>query len=222
MKKWLMVVLVGGVVVAAAVVMSARKPRPSGEPGKVPPAPDAPRAELMARPTGAGPYVAFHHEGAALPLTFEYPQNWKAGLEEGRAAPYRQVIILGPRNTLDTYSTSLVVRELRTRLEGGSYESAEALVERRRTQFAKADDFALLKDEPASVEGAKARELEFEYTARLPHPRSTPRLTTVKTRLVVAEHGGRLYELSYSADRQDYDRYRTVFGHLLDSVHFLP
>jgi len=225
MKRWQVVVLAGSLALAmVAVLMGIRKGRPEREPAGIPPPPpDSPRDDLMARPTGAGSYVPYRPgPPPTLPLMFEYPENWKVGAEARPAGPYQQVIILGPRNALDTYSAGLVVRELRTRQDGGSYADAGELVERRRRQYQAAAEFALLTDRPLSLGGAPGHELEFEYTTRLPHPHSVPRLTTVKTRVVVMEHAGKLYELSYSADRQDYERHQPVFAHLLDTVRFLP
>ncbi|MBI3321477.1 MAG: hypothetical protein HYZ91_04325 [Candidatus Omnitrophica bacterium] len=172
--------------------------------------------------SGVGSWTVYRGQHGRLDVAFEYPQNWAVGAEEGREQPYWQVVILGPRNAKNTLNVSMVVRKLSTTAEGGLYDDFQALVETRRTQYAANHDFQLLGEGASSVSGVAARQSEFSYVVPLPPHSVEPKPTSMQTRLVQFAFRGALYELSYTADVNQYATYHNVFAHLLDTFTLNP
>ncbi|MBI3997220.1 MAG: hypothetical protein HY352_06135 [Candidatus Omnitrophica bacterium] len=157
----------------------------------------------------------------SLPFTFEYPAAWVAAEEDGRGAAYQQVLILGPRNTSDTYTAGLTIRVMPTQAAGGKYAALEDLVQWRRAQHARAQALTSLRDGPTQVLGLPGAELEFQFQATVP-PGGAPHgatQMTLKTHTVLVAHDERLYEFAFSADAADYDRYHPAFDRLLHTLH---
>lgn len=192
-------------------------PQPSST-SPVPP-PDMPRHTPTPERT-LGAFVIFIPQH--LPLTFEYPSHWIAGEEEGRDAAYQQVIVLGPRNLLDTYSAGLTIRLLPSKERGGTYASLEELTQWRRTQEARSEISEVLRDQPRELLGLRGIELEFRTSLDLaPKERGGPMIpTAIRTRMVLLAQADRFIELVYTADALDYARYVPVFERLLESIRW--
>ncbi len=183
------------------------------------PAPDLPRAATAAPSREIASFSPFRPKKLSLPFRFEYPSNWMAGEEEGQGSPYQQVIVLGPRNALDTYNAGLTVRIMPTKTAGGQYENLEELVQRRRAQHGHSGRLEIVRDQPTRLLGLTGTELEFRVDMRLPQGGShgsTP--TEVQTHTILMAEGNRLFEFIYSADARDYGRYHEAFDHLLQSL----
>ena len=170
--------------------------------------------------SGVGPWVRYAQPRASFDFTFEYPQNWIAGLEEGRQQPYAQAVILGPRNAADSYSAGLTIRRQPVKALGGLYESVEALRRSRRAQYAAAHDVEIISEGEQPLGKITAWRMELSYTVPLPSHSAEATPTRIRLLLVQFAVFEQLYELSFSADASEYLTYRHVFDHLLASLRF--
>ncbi len=214
----LIVLLIAGIV--GVILMGRRHAQPPKTPQSAPSAPDMPRPGVPVHVEGLGTPAPYMGKRFSLPCTFEYPKNWVAGEEEGRGERYQQVIILGPRNTTDTYNAGLIIRVLPTKSAGGTYAGLEALVAWRRAQYAKSEALQILMDRATQVVGVPGTELEWQFTAILPSSRQEPKRTTLRMHTVLLAKGDQLFEFVYSADTADYPHYHRAFDQLLQTLRF--
>ncbi len=187
----------------------------------VPLPPDTPVTNPAAGVHSVGPFRVFQPKKLKLPLSFEYPENWIAGEEAGRESRYQQVIILGPRNTVNTYNAGLTIRISPPKQAGGDYGSVDELIGWRRTQLLNAGPSEVLADHPAPLLGLTGAELEVKSETQLSVAHDGPLIdTTLRTHMLVVSDGVRFFEFIYSADAQDYERLHNAFDHLLATLKF--
>ena len=183
-----------------------------------PPAPDTPTSPASHSAADVGAFKRYVPTRFTVPISFEVPDNWSLREEQGRS--YQQVMLLGPRNTQDTYNAGLVVRVLLTRSSGGEYDTLEDLLAWRRTQYTRSASSSIRVEQPIAVAGLQGVELRYEHHARLPKGGSAQGAfpTTIKGHTVLVSYGGQLLELEYSAEAEDFYRYHEAFRHLLESL----
>ena len=158
---------------------------------------------------------------AELPVAFRHPAAWRLQEERGRIDAYREVRLLGARNDDKTYTSSFVVRSAPLRSAGGRYGSLQELVAAYTTSGLHGG--ILLTEQSQTVAGVPAMDLIFSYRIPPLHHRGlVPKEIPVTTHAVLLEHDGRLYELLYSADTRDYNRFTGEFDELLRSFRFQP
>ncbi len=225
------IVLVGAALVCAAGLSGCSK-RSDAETGTAPAAQQPITQESsMTRPKsphhvppvvvhGVGPWKRYDQASGALDFTFEYPGNWAQGVEEGRRQPYRQVIIIGPRNMKNTFSAGLVVRRLPNKAAGGSFQDLAALMQHRRAQYQAREQFSVIEERELPLLGTTAHRLEYGYLTPLPQTGNqtqalVPRIRAVTIWLTI---GDRLYELTFEADAEEFPTYLPVFEHLVQSL----
>ena len=156
---------------------------------------------------------------SSVSVRFEYPAGWHLTEEHGTIDAYVSVRILGPRNAQGSYTAYIVVRSSPLQANGGLYPSARALVDH---FLETAPAGAVVESRAATpVDGQPADDLTLSYT--IPpffHKGLVPVATQVKTRLLALERPPYLYELTYSADAQEYDTDAALFGRLVKSLRF--
>jgi len=175
---------------------------------------------LRTHVTGVGPWVVYQ-DPSVVGATFEYPQNWVVGSEIGREQPYRQVIILGPRNPENTWSTGLTIRQYPTKAAGGLYPSLQALIEARRKQYGSNASFQRIEEGARPLGDLQTWQSVFTYVVPLPPHSVQAKPTAIQTRLVLFAAGDALYEVSYTADASQYPTYQDVFDHLLQTLKLI-
>ena len=164
-----------------------------------------------------GPYTLYTGTRRALKVSLEYPGKWMLQEEQGKMEFYQGVRMLGPRNADDTYAAYVSVRGFPLRAFGGSYEDLHALVEHYKIHAPR--DSRIVSESPRKVAGAAGRDLTFSFTIPPLHHKGIKALAIpVKERKVFVEHSPYLYELTYSADSREYDRYAEAFEHLLKTL----
>jgi hypothetical protein len=153
---------------------------------------------------------------ASLDASFDFPKGWRLKTGQGTSEPYSQAIVEGPRNQAGTFTAAMIVRRLPNRAQGGRFDGLASLKSARVAYFSR--NGKLLEDTKADVAGMKAEDALIAY--RIP-PLFQPGLKNepvdVKTRMVLLEKGGYLYEIQYSADASEFDANRAHFARLLKS-----
>lgn len=157
-------------------------------------------------------------EGGLL-LTFQYPAAWRLQEEQGKIDLYRQVRVMGPRNSEDTYTCYLSVSGAPLKKHGGRFESAkERLAIYKGHLFS---DGKVDRERERTFAGEKASDITVSYTIPPLHERGLkPIPIPVKTRTLFFEKGAYLYELIYSADSREYDLHVKAFEQLLKTFRF--
>ena len=178
----------------------------------------SPQDSSSARVEGVGPWAVYRDANVPLDFTFEYPGNWITGAERGRAQPYWQLTILGPRNDADSYTTGITIRKQSTKESGALYKSLQELIQARKQGYAAGPDARTIRDAVRPMGSLQAQDLEFSYVVPLPIDNPAARPTRLQTRIVAFAFGDSLYELTYSADEGDFKTYEPVFTHLLDTL----
>ena len=148
-----------------------------------------------------------------LGLKIVYPAEWRLAEERGGREPYAELRVVGPRNQEDTYSASMVVR---------ATAGDESLAARARTYQDLLPDDAVVESRAARrLQQVSAQEFVVSWVVP-PLFRSGLKAQPipVKTRTVLFRRGASLYELIYSADAREYDRYAGAFDRLLASLRF--
>ena len=156
---------------------------------------------------------------ADLPVSFEYPSDWRLMEERGVTESYHAVRLLGPRNADDTYTAYFVVRAFPVQPPGSRYADQRALVSHILTHLP--DGASVDPQATRPLDGASADEWTVEYTIPpLHHVGRKAVKIPVKTRTVVVQRGPLLYEIAYSADERNYEAHLPAFEGLLSSLQF--
>ncbi|MBI3325017.1 MAG: hypothetical protein HYZ92_07020 [Candidatus Omnitrophica bacterium] len=218
-RAWRSVLCVGLVLIQILIGCAQRgetQPTDGSQTGKESMTPDSSHHLRPAPVTGVGPWVSYNDPHVPLPFTFEYPNNWLVGAEQGREQPYWQIVILGPRNATSQVSAGMTIRRLPTKAGGGLYENLDSLAAARRRQYEANTTFSLIQEGAVSIQAIQARQVEFSVFVPLPEGRAKP--TQLRHRLVQFALDDHLYELLYMADAADFKTYEPVFDRLLASL----
>lgn len=167
---------------------------------------------------GIGNYVSFKPSLRDLSVSFEHPENWVAREEQGTRESYQQVIVHGPRNPSDTFTTTLTYRTMPIKIAGGYYKDLEHLKQWRLTQHSRGQDLEVSNETVRLYMEISGIELELKYRVHAGRPVLQPPLTTIQKHLFLIQIGDRLHELQFSADEKLYPLYHEVFERALQSL----
>jgi len=168
---------------------------------------------------GMDDYKVFTGTKPRLMVTFEYPGPWALQEEQGRIEFYREARILGPRNHDDTYTAYFSVRGSPLKPFGGQHESVEDLVRHYRSHLSQGTQ--IVSEQQVTVAGHKASDLTISLTMPAMHHKGIKAMEVpLRTRTVLVEKTPYLYELTYSADAREYDRYAEAFERLIKTFRF--
>ena len=155
-----------------------------------------------------------------LPVQFDYPAVWLLQEERGTVEPYRQVRVRGQRNADDTYTCFMAVRISPVKSQGGRYH--DTLERVRALRELSISGQTTVSDHPLRVAGLPATEVRATLEIPAQHkPELKAIAIPVKTTTIVLQHGTNLYELQYSCDAREYDRYANAFRRLVRSFRLL-
>ena len=151
------------------------------------------------------------YAGKELNVTFRYPSGWLLTQEAGTIESYQAVRVSGPKNSGQTYRATIVIRrrsldeavDLQTWLD--RLPSGATVVERTST----------------SVGAAPAQQAVADYAIPAMHRHGmsiSP--IRVRERHLIVERAPYRYELTYSADQDEYVAFSSQFELLLASFAF--
>lgn len=158
------------------------------------------------------------YQGTApeLRVTFSYPDQWPLHEEHGKVESYQAVRIMAPRNADDTYTSHISVYGAPLKSHGGKFDSAEERMDQYKRHLLPGAQ--VIAEGARQVGGLQATDLFVSYTIPAIHHKGIKAAPVpVKERKVVVAHPPYLYELSYTADALEYDRYADQFERLLES-----
>ena len=213
MRRWL---VIGVVLIAAASAAAVWMRRP-----RVQPAVREPVINQAVKPmTDEAPYTTYTGRAPYLTVRFEYPSAWQLREERGERQAYRQVRFMGPRTGEQRYRPYMAVFAAPLKSAGGQHGGLEEML-RNYTEHLQLGAEVLQNDQ-MEVGGIPGREVVVAYTSSAWrfHGVKKPGEVPVKTRTVMAQRGETLYQVTYSADQQTYDRYAADFQQLLNSLQF--
>ena len=151
-----------------------------------------------------------------LRVSFSYPEQWPLHEEHGKMEPYQAVRIMAPRNAEDTYTSHISVQGSPLKPQGGKFESAEERVDHYKQHLL--PDAEIIAEAQREVGGLKATDLVASYTiSAILHKGIKAAAVHIKERKIVMASPSYLYEVSYTADQREYDRYADVFDQLVKS-----
>jgi hypothetical protein len=154
--------------------------------------------------------------GSELAVTFSYPQDWKLHQESGKTEPYQAIRIMGPRNSADTYTSHFSVYGFPLKASGGKYDSVDEMVDA--TKRLLPPDAQVLSEGKREIGRLPATDLTVSYTIPAIHHKGIKAAPVpVKQRKVVTGKPPYLYEISYTADAQEFDQYAEWFERLVNS-----
>ena len=166
-----------------------------------------------------GTYKVYSGTESALQVTLEYPEPWALYEDKGKVEFYREVRIVGPRNGEDTYTPYISVRGSPMKVFGGRHENLDELVRQYRSHLIPGTE--IVSEAQRSVAGLKADELTLTYTMPAIHHKGIrPIPVPLKERRIFIEKHPYLYELTYSADAREYDRYAEAFERVVKTLRF--
>ena len=102
---------------------------------------------------------------------------------------------------------------------GGRHDTLEAFVRHYRDHLIPGTE--IVSEAERSVGGMKAAELTVSYTMPAIHHRGIkPMPVPLTERRIFIEKSPYLYELTYSADAREYDRYAEAFERVIKTLRF--
>jgi len=165
-------------------------------------------------------YAVFSGTQPALDFSFLYPANWD--LRERVKRDSGEVVILGPRNQDNTYSSGLDISVTPTRQAGGKFSTVDELVAEYLKKSENLPRFKLISKTTGSFGPYAATETLLSYVMPLPLHNVEPRDTTIVERRIVFQRGQRFYELSYKATEEDYPVFLEAFRRVVQTFEFHP
>ena len=159
-------------------------------------------------------YTTFTSTDPKLNFTFLYPSTWQA--TEFKEKEYSQVLVHGPRNKEDTYTTAFVM----TVASAGTM-SLDDKVSDYLGKASKAREFRLVSQARGILASVQATELLIEYKMRLPLHSVHPIDTTLMERRIIMKRDGDFYELGYRTVGGDYRAHLQAFEHAVQTFRFV-
>ena len=169
-----------------------------------------------AAPTAGQGETMYHGTTPELQVTFSYPEQWPLHEEQGTMESYRAVRIMAPRNAEGTYTSHFSVRGALLTSQSGAAASVQERIAHYKQHLVA--DARVLAEATREVGGLQAMELVVAYTQPAIHRKGIKAVAVpLKEHKIVMASPSHVYEISYTADQREYDRYATVFDRLVDS-----
>ena len=157
-------------------------------------------------------FVTYRSHDPALPITFDYPADWKVmSRPSGGQAPGLQVIAPPSPRIHGLIILTVSVQPLKA--AGGQYASAKELVE-----FYKSHMPPSSEPGEATVLGVTAVKLSMRSQARSPSRTIPSELVPKKGERVIFEKDDQLYELTWTAPDEAVPQAAAAFEHLLRTL----
>lgn len=154
-----------------------------------------------------------------LQVSLEYPEGWSLSEEHGQVERYELVRLLGPRNQDESYSCYLSVQGAPTQAFGGKWQGREDLAQNYLSHLHQGAQ--VLETRETIIAGIPAKDITVFYTmSPWRHQGLKAVDIPIKARTLILERGPYVYQLIYSADAREYDRYADAFERLLNTLAF--
>ena len=161
-------------------------------------------------------FVVYRSDQQELPVSFEYPADWRVEYSKGTIEAYAQVQIYGP-DSLDTrLRTYLVVRALPPKTKGGRYADVGEMIEAYRNTLP--PSLRIDHEGETTVLGEPSPVIDISGTLPLPWNSQQAQQVPVKSQRVFFEHHGRLYELAWMATPEASSTVNAAFSRLLQTL----
>lgn len=165
------------------------------------------------------PVVASYRSAQPLlPISFEYPKEWKVEPSSGTMETYAQVQIYGPATVEHRLRTYLVIRVIPPKAQGGRYAGLNEMVETYRQSAL--PHLRVEQERHVVALGSPARQFEIVGTLQLPWWSKGSEPVPVKGRRIFFERNGSLYELGWLATPEASPTVEEAFAHLLLTLTF--
>ena len=161
----------------------------------------------------------FHSAVPALPLSFEYPKDWKLEEEQGSVEKYHSVRLMGPRNPAGTYTSTISIAGSPVSKEGGKFAGLADIVKNYKEHQIPG---SRVEEEKVTVVGGQGA-VDLTVSSVIPpmlHKGLKPVKISVRTRTLFTQKGSTLYRITYSSDRRIYTRHLKKFDRLLETLQF--
>lgn len=151
------------------------------------------------------------------------PSGFQVSPLDGIYGNYKGVIAIGPRNTTDTHSPSIVVVAEPDLLLGGSWVSVDEVIDHIRhshTVFNDAssdNDIQILEQSQLLLDGELAKSIIFQRTDT-EHDDRDP--LSLYQHYVVVKRGSYLYTISYTCEQSVCDDYKLDYEQFLAGFSF--
>lgn len=159
-------------------------------------------------------YTTFTSTDLKLDFSFLYPATWQA--VELKEKEYSQVLVGGPRNQGNTYSTAFFV----TAASAGTM-TLDDKVSDYLGKASKAREFKLVSQVRGTLALAEAVELLTRYKMALPLHSVHPTDSIIIERRIIVKRDGQFYELGYRTVEEDYRTYLQAFEHAVQTFEFV-
>lgn len=149
------------------------------------------------------------------PVRFEYPESWKIVPSSGKG--YKDLTVIGPRNTDDTFSLALVIRfTLLSSREISLKDIMEDTIARKR----KLRGFSIIARNDLKISKIAAESIEFSYSTlkSLEKPNSG-QMQVCEKRIIFLDRDTQ-FEIIYSATEGDYIKYYDSITNIIQSLKF--
>ena len=172
--------------------------------------------QCEAAPTAGQGEKMYQGTAPELRVTFSYPEQWPLHEEHGTVESYQAVRIMAPRNSDDTYTSHISVYGAPLKLHGGKFDSAEERVDHYKHHLLSGAE--VIAEVQREVGGLQATDLIVSYTIPAIHHKGIKAAAVhITERKIVIASPSYLYEVSYTVDQREYDRYADVFDQLVKS-----
>jgi hypothetical protein len=159
-------------------------------------------------------YTTFTSTDPKLDFTFLYPSAWQT--TEFKEKEYSQVLVRGPRNKEDTYSTAFVIT-----VASAATMNLDDKVSDYLGRASKAREFKLISQARGTLALAEAAELLTSYKMGMPLHSVHPTDTTIMERRIILKKDGQFYELGYRTVEGEYHAYLHAFEHAVRTFEFV-
>lgn len=165
------------------------------------------------------------YEGKDLgaPVAFTYPTGWEMETETGKIETYQAIRLVGPANAEKSFRTTILLQA--TPLDGrpGEPVSAKDAVNSSAVRFSKGifDGTQLESQKERTFAHTTAQDMTIRYTVppiRLQGLKGVA--IPVRSRAVVFEREGVLYNLQFTAGAEVFDELSAAFEQVLGSLAF--
>lgn len=167
----------------------------------------------------SGMFSLYQSSQPNLPVSFEYPSEWRTEFSKGATENYSQVQIYAPDALDKRLRTYIVVRIMPPKDQGGRYASiAEAVEEYRKTLMS---SWRIVEEQRIEVSGVSAYKMDINGTLRLPWRSPKAQDVPIRSQRIFFEKDGRLYELSWLATSETAPQLEDAFSHLIQTLEIV-
>ncbi|HZV13011.1 MAG TPA: hypothetical protein VFA55_07325 [Candidatus Kapabacteria bacterium] len=161
----------------------------------------------------------FDSSDPKLPCTFQYPISWTKTKSEGVKEQYSEYDLTGPVNAEKTYSAHISMTAMDPASAKGKTPN-EYLDRFLDSVKALHDHYEVLSRTNTVFWGQSVPTIDVAYAIPLPYGSAKFTWTIIRERRAVTVNNGKLWTFVYAADKDDFDKYVSVYQHLMETFFF--